>query len=145
MRIGKILVPTDYSESSEQALDYATAVARDTGATIVLVNVAEPLPMYGEIPYYALQMPNGKELERRLNAIEIDPKIPTERHVLVGMAAERILDQAAKDQVDLIVLGTHGRTGVSRVLMGSVAELVVRRAPCPVLTLKAVAPTPAAT
>lgn len=143
MRLERILVPTDFSASSEQALDFAMALARDTGATLLLLHVAEPLPLYSDMPYSVVQEPDLPELRQRLHSISVAAQIPTERHVVVGAAADEILELAKQERADLIVMGTHGRTGLSRVLMGSVAEVVMRRAPCPVLTVKATAAVPA--
>ena len=80
---------------------------------------------------------DAAELHRRLVAVRpADPKVPVEHVMLVGDEATEIIRLAADKAVDLIVMGTHGRSGIGRMLMGSVAEKVVRRAPCPVLTVK---------
>lgn len=138
MAIKKILCPIDFSPQSGAAMDYAVALARDTGAELMLLHVAEPAIALGEaVP----QMPDTAECRRELAAVIVDPEIRVDRRVVVGYAAEQILASASQRPVDLIVMGTHGRTGFSHLLMGSVAECVVRKASCPVLTLKAAVPT----
>jgi nucleotide-binding universal stress UspA family protein len=145
MKIHKILFPTDFSAASDAALDYAIALARDADAKLLLLHVAEPMQIYGEVPYYGVEDPDFKELERRLHAVPVDERVRVERRVVVGYPAEQILTEAAKDEVDMIVLGTHGRTAMMRLLMGSVAESVIRGATCPVLAVKAAVPTAART
>jgi len=140
MQVQKILFPTDFSSASEAALDQAISLARDANAKLLLLHVAEPLPAYGDVPYYAAAEPDVPELERRLHAVPVDERVRVERRVVVGFPAEQILAQAAKDEVDMIVMGTHGRTGLMRLLMGSIAEHVVRGATCPVLAVKAATP-----
>lgn len=139
-----ILVPTDLSEAAEEALDYACELANRLGATIHLLNV---------IGIPALGVP---ELGVALTSTMIDSLIADNQRALDGLADSRrgraqigevllrtgdardMIDQAAEEiGADLIVMGTHGRRGVSRALLGSVAETVVRTAPCPVLTIRA--------
>ena len=115
----------------------------DANARLLLLHVAEPLPAYGDVPYYPLPNPDVAELERRLHAVPVDTRMRVERRVVVGFPAEQILEQAAKEGADIIVMGTHGRTGLMRLLMGSIAEHVVRNATCPVMAVKAAAPTAA--
>jgi nucleotide-binding universal stress UspA family protein len=136
--IHRILHPTDFSKRSEYALHLACALARDYGAELILLHVVEiPAAVYGE--GVMVPLPDFRaEAEARL--AELRPTLPTVRteHRLVeGDPASEILQAALDVHSDLIVMGTHGRTGVSRLLMGSVAEQVVRRATCPVLTIKA--------
>lgn len=137
MKTNKILVPTDFSTASDPALGHATALARDSGATLLIVHVEEPAPAYiGEF-YYGVPAPGNPEVQRMLaELVPADPSVQYEHHLLSGSVAEGIVRLANEEQVDMIVMGTHGRRGVSRLLMGSVAEAVVRSADCPVLTLK---------
>jgi nucleotide-binding universal stress UspA family protein len=97
--------------------------------------------------YIALDDDETKgELRRMLgNVVPTDHNVPFEHRLLVGEPATAIVEDAEKEGADLIVMGTHGRTGLSRLLMGSVAEAVVRRAKCPVLTVKHPAQVPAQT
>jgi glycine betaine transporter len=138
-----ILVPTDLSAHAEVALDYACELASKLGATIHLVNV---------IGIPALGVP---ELGLAVTSSLLDSMISDNQKALEALAARKrgtatigqilmktgdardSIDQTAKEiGADLIVMGTHGRRGVSRALLGSVAETVVRTAPCPVLTVR---------
>src|SRR3954453_17581536 len=138
-----ILVPTDLSEGAEEALDYACELASQFGATVHLLNVIS-------IP--ALGVP---ELGVAMASSVIDSLIEDNRAALAALAAKKcvkamigqpllrtgdardvILSAAKELGVDLIVMGTHGRRGVSRALLGSVTETIVRTAPCPVLTIR---------
>ncbi len=142
MQIQKILFPTDFSPASEAALDHAISLARDANAKLLLLHVLEPAGVYGDAPCYGV---HEQEFvgEQRLHAVPVDPRVRVERRVVVGMPAEQILAQAVKDEVDMIVMGTHGRTGMMRLVTGSVAERVMRGATCPVLAVKAAVPAAA--
>jgi nucleotide-binding universal stress UspA family protein len=138
MQAKTILVPIDFSESSDAALDWATVLARDTGATLLLIHVETvPLTTGGGEYIYAIPEPPTQELQERLAKVAPkDPQVSVVRRLLAGDPADAIIRAAESENVDLIVMGTHGRRGITRLLMGSVAEAVVRRAPCPVLTVK---------
>jgi nucleotide-binding universal stress UspA family protein len=138
MKAKTILFPTDFSHNSDAALAYATALARDAGAKLLVVHVEEPPLAYGGGDmYYGLPEPNTQALRQMLADVNLpDASVASERRLLSGDPAGAIVRLAADEGVDLIVMGTHGRTGLSRLLMGSVAEAVVRRAGCPVLTYK---------
>jgi len=142
MQIRRILTPTDFSECSRQVVTCAYELAQAVGAKLVLLHVVEDLPSYiGFIP------PGGaamllKDLERQacLDLAAMLPEAETARveiarRVVVGSPADKIVRLAAAEQVDLIVIATHGRTGLSHLVMGSVAERVLRTAPCPVMTI----------
>ncbi len=146
MKADKILVPVDFSESSDAALNLATVLARDTGATLLIVHVETvPLTTGGGEYIYAIPEPPTQELLERLNkVVPKDPDIPVVHRLLAGDPADAIIRTAEADNVDMIVMGTHGRRGITRLLMGSVAEAVVRRAECPVMILKHSAKVPAA-
>jgi nucleotide-binding universal stress UspA family protein len=134
----KILFPTDFSHLSDAALEHATTLARETGATLLVLHVEEPPIAYGggEM-YYGIPDPDDHEMRRMLAAIRPhDPAVHVEHRMVTGDPADEIVKVADEEHVDLIVMGTHGRTGLRRMLMGSVAESVVRRANCPVLTFK---------
>ena len=146
MNMKKILFPTDFSHAADAALALATSLARDTGATLVIAHVEEPPAAYGggEL-YYGLPEPAHDELRRMLHEVApTEPDVPVEHRLVAGDVANSIVNLAEMEDVDLIVMGTHGRSGVTRLLMGSVAELVVRRARCPVLTYRQPARVPAA-
>jgi universal stress protein A len=148
MQIRQILAPTDFSECSKRAVACGYELAQVFGAKLVLLHVVEELPSYiGFIP------PAGavvllKDLERQacLNLAEVLPKakaagVEVTRQVAVGSPSDEIVKVAAAQKVDLIVIATHGRAGLSHLVMGSVAERVVRTAPCPVLTIRPMAGT----
>jgi nucleotide-binding universal stress UspA family protein len=138
MQAKKILFPTDFSHCSDAALPVATSLARDTGARLLIAHVEEPPMAYGggEM-YYGMPDPVTEDLRAMLlKVVPTDPQVAYEHHLIVGDPAVAIADLAKSDGVDLIVMGTHGRTGLRRLLMGSVAEAIVRRAPCPVFVLK---------
>jgi universal stress protein A len=134
----RILVPTDFSPNSEIALGLATSLARDSGGEIVLAHVETiPLTAAGGEYFYAIPEPPTEELMEKLQHVNPpDSRVPVERRLLAGDTADAIVRIAESEHIDLIVMGTHGRKGLSRFLMGSVAEAVVREAPCPVLTVK---------
>jgi nucleotide-binding universal stress UspA family protein len=138
MKAKKILFPTDFSHTSDAALGLATSLARDSGATLLIVHVEEPPTAYGggEL-YYGMPEPVTEDLRKMLlKVVPTDPDVPAEHRLVTGEPASALVKLAKDEAVDLIVMGTHGRSGLSRLLMGSVAEAVVRRAPCPVLTYK---------
>ncbi len=138
MKADKILFPTDFSHCGDAALRLATALARDCGATLIIVHVEEPPIAYGggEM-YYGVPEPASEDLQRMLEqVVPTDRAVPYEHRLVTGDPASAVAQLAAEENADMIVMGTHGRTGLTRLLMGSVAEAVVRRAPCPVLTYK---------
>lgn len=133
-----ILHPTDFSKPSEYALRFACALARDYQARLLLLHVVEPPVYYGELGM-TVPLPSDfhESLHERLSLlVPADSGIPVETVLIEGNASKEILRVAEAQHCDLIVLGTHGRTGLSRVLLGSVAEDVIRHARLPVLTLK---------
>ncbi len=138
MNIHKILLPTDFSGANDAVLKLATALARDSGATLLIMHVEQPPIGYGGGDMGMLEGPHaGPDLETMLEQIKpTDPQVKFEHHLVVGDPAREIVRLAAGEGADLIVMGTHGRGGLTRLLMGSVAEEVVRRAECPVLTVK---------
>jgi nucleotide-binding universal stress UspA family protein len=147
MNVKKILFPTDFSHTGDAALALATSLARDSGAKLLIVHVEEPPVAYGggEM-YYGMPDPATEDLRRMLHEIKpADPAVEYEHHLVTGDPAAAVARLADAEGVDLIVMGTHGRTGLTRLLMGSVAEAVVRRAKCPVLTFKQPANQPAET
>ena len=134
----RILVPIDFSPYSDAALALATSLARDGGGTLVLAHV-EVIPLSaagGEFLYDIPEPPTEELLDKLEHVTPPDSQVPVERRLLAGDPADAIIRLAESENIDLIVMGTHGRRGLSRLLMGSVAEAVVRAAPCPVLTVK---------
>lgn len=143
--IRTILHPTDYSDLSQPAFDLACSLARDFGAKLVVCHVSPPpLITAGEGVDVLVDFPTGEteQMAARLKQVlPDDPQIHVTHELLRGDPASEIVRLADEAKVDLIVVGTHGRSGLSRLLMGSVAEGVMRKAPCPVVTVKAPAPT----
>jgi nucleotide-binding universal stress UspA family protein len=141
--IKTILHPTDFSKHSDYAFRLACALARDYGARLVVVHVAEPpVPLYGNGLIVPPTATYNEPLRAKLHELlPRDPKVRVEHEFAEGDAAIEILRLAEETKCNLIVMGTHGRTGLGRLLMGSVAEQVVRKAPCPVLTVKTPIPT----
>jgi nucleotide-binding universal stress UspA family protein len=140
VRIRRILVPIDFSEPSLAALRYAADLARSVRATLDVVHVVEAMayaPMIGS----ALDLERLREEQERAARARLDQlgaalgKRLGRKHTAlrVGNAVVRIIDEAKRRRSDLIVMATQGRHGVGRLLLGSVAERVVRTAPCPVL------------
>ncbi len=139
MNLRRIVFPTDFSERSQPALELATSLARDSGATLVVVHVQEPPidPVAAAgLALSELRLAPEVVLEELHRVVPTDPAVPVEHHLLVGIPAKEIVRFADKTDADLIVMGTHGRRGLAHLLMGSVAEAVVRRANCPVLTVR---------
>ena len=138
MKFNTILFPTDFSHTGDAALELATALARDTGARLLIVHVEEPPLAYGSGEmYYGMAEPSTEQLMAMLKkVVPSDPSVPCEHRLITDDPAGGLVDIAKEDGVDMIVMGTHGRTGLKRLLMGSVAEAVVRRAPCPVVTYR---------
>lgn len=142
MNLHSVLCPTDFSPYSEAALKYASILASEAGAKLYLLHVVDESAAYcTEYTGIGYMADMTQRLEHECQELLDDitptlPDVPFQRHVLLGTPARTIIDFADEHQVDLIVIGSHGRTGVSRLLMGSVAEAVVRGAKCPVLTVK---------
>jgi universal stress protein A len=138
----KILCAIDFSDLSRVALADAAALARRLDAELALVHVYEPPPPVAldvVVPTEGLFESASAELEGRLEAWTSDAQMlagrPVRSIVRVGIPATEIVHCATEDGVDLIVLGTHGRSGLKRLVLGSVAERVLREAHCPVLVV----------
>ena len=144
----KILVPTDFSACAAEAISSAAELSRRYEASVTLVHVFEPATLTvpdGFLFYMPGQVEKllaeyGKALAAAKKTAEAAGAARVEVQQLQGIAADEIVALAAKDGFDLIVIGTHGRTGIQHALIGSIAERVVRRAPCPVLTVKTARP-----
>jgi nucleotide-binding universal stress UspA family protein/mono/diheme cytochrome c family protein len=139
--IKRILVPLDFSANSRRALDYARGLAAKVHADVHLVHVCE-VPKFAslgayKIPYEGSNHPLAGEAARQLQ--ELAATVwghRTTTEVLFGNPATAIVEAADANRIDLIVMGTHGRSALPHVLMGNVAERVVRHAHCPVLTVR---------
>jgi nucleotide-binding universal stress UspA family protein len=140
LAIRTILHPTDFSDRSTHAFHLACALARDYGARLVLLHVNQPpVAVYGEMGALPTEpVENQEALRKKLYQLKpTDPKIQVAYYFGDGNPAAEIVRTAEEVSCELIVMGTHGRTGLGRILMGSVAEQVLRKASCPVLTVKA--------
>jgi nucleotide-binding universal stress UspA family protein len=139
-----IVVPTDFSERSLAALDYAIGLADKYDAKLKIVFVNEPGLKISDMAWVgvderAMDEDHLRESRRHIEEIvlkKVPVDVPADAEIIHGQAVVKIIEYAEAVNADLIVMATHGRTGVSHVLLGSVAEQVVRKAPCPVLTLK---------
>lgn len=140
--IREILAPTDFSKVSERALQYALGVAEQFGAAITLLHAIEPPVQYVEpvapVPLEYERIAKSAEMAAARICEQAGLRSPVLRTTVVrqGVAAEIIIDSARQLGTDLIILGTHGRTGVAQMLLGSTAEEVIRRSPCPVLVVR---------
>ena len=143
--ITRILVPTDFSATSDAALDFAKMIAGTTGASLHLLHVFEDPFVAGAFAaeaYAPMPLATRDALIADANTRLAHRLSPDERvrfnattEVITGVSAPTIIEYARDTNADLIVMGTHGRTGVAHLLLGSVAERVVRLSPCPVLTV----------
>jgi nucleotide-binding universal stress UspA family protein len=141
----KILVPVDFSEHSDLALQTAVALSRSQGAALAIVYVNEPLMvpvpegyvLFSEAQLEQMSAEYQRVLTKQKQIAEAAGTIQVEVQLLHGFADREICSFAEQGAFDLIVMGTHGRRGLSHALLGSVAERVVRMAPCPVLTVRA--------
>lgn len=145
IKLNRIVVPTDFSEFSSHAVRYGCEFARRFSAELHLVNVVEDI--YPLVPEPGMMLPAAgeyladlqKSAEKAIAALPPDgwgDGLTVVRTVLVGTPFLEIVRYAREQDADLIVIGTHGRSGLVHVLMGSVAEKVVRKSPCPVLTVR---------
>jgi nucleotide-binding universal stress UspA family protein len=162
MDVQNILVPIDYSENSQQALQWGVSLAEKYGAKLLLLHVIpkavdEVFPEGGAFvsptpAFHEVRAPGTQPFRKQPIIIDLVDTAHTELHdfagknlkdlapvqveVAVGKPAEEILRVAREKKVELIVMGTHGRTGLRHLLLGSVAEEVTRQAPCPVFTVR---------
>jgi nucleotide-binding universal stress UspA family protein len=146
LQLRRILLPTDFSGCANYALPYTAAIARATGATIVCVHVVEPIaPAVGysglaepmPIADISEQLEDSAERELpQLAECQDFSGLDVEEVIVHGDAAAEIVRVAGERKVDLIVISSHGRTGLGRIIFGSTAEAVVRHASCPVLVVK---------
>lgn len=141
--IRRILFPTDFSNAAKKAQEYAMSLADRFGAELHVLHVFQPLtpPSDSPTPWVMSDVDLDweiKSVEERL-ARDVDSQWSKEHAVkytaIMGSTVNEIMKYVKENEIDLIVIGTHGRTGVSRLLIGSVAEKLVRLADCPVLTV----------
>ncbi|WP_432738249.1 universal stress protein [Maridesulfovibrio sp. FT414] len=141
--IKKILCAVDFSDHSPVVADYASTLAKTMGAEIMCLYVAPSLDQYvgfhvppSSIENFVGEIVTGADstmetfIEENFKGMNVNGKVVT------GYAAEEILSIAESEGIDLVIMGTHGRAGIDRILFGSVAEKVVKSAKCPVLTIR---------
>jgi adenylate kinase len=141
-RIRRILVPVDFSPASLQALDYATDRARESGAAIILLHVLEPILAKSRFvaPRLRALKKDARRMKQRLLFLarrRVGAETPVKPWLLNGEPGALIIEAAAKTESDLIIMGSVGRKGMQRLLLGSVAERVIRNADCPVTIVRA--------
>lgn len=141
MNIEKILYATDFSPDSEYALDYASMLARTAEATLLIAHVDDTTPglVLGDVGYGYIPEVDAiaqEEYEQLKTVVPVGDDVAYEHCFFRGAAADGILQIAEEQRADLIVIGTHGRTGLKKVLLGSVAETVLSRTPCAVMVVR---------
>ncbi|MGY3879495.1 universal stress protein [Aeromonas enteropelogenes] len=139
--IKTLLCPVDFSHMSQAVLDYAVFMAQTHQAQLKLIHVVDQLhgfDSYKILHMTAIEITHEMERQARTQLKELiaTQPIPATFDIRFGRAADEIVIQAKEDEVDLIVMGSHGRSGITHLLVGSVAESVVRHAPCPVLVVR---------
>jgi universal stress protein A len=143
--MNKVLFPTDFSPTAETAFETAQRLARDSDALLLIVHIVEPTTagpaatapqaaMSVEHLAEAAEQAEAEAREKLKKTVPADEHIRFEHRLIRGVPSVEIPRLADEEKVDLIIMGTHGRSGLKRLLMGSVAEKVVRHAACPVLT-----------
>lgn len=142
LHIKRILVPVDFSESGQPALDYAKALAEQTGASVQIVHVIESLFRAPELEYPQIAAELREQATRRIGAIQVKffERIRSDFEVREGLPFLEINEAAKGCKADLIVMATHGYTGWKHLVLGSTAERVIRHAKCPVLIVRSPKP-----
>ena len=138
----KVLVPIDFSTHSKNALEYAVSIVKQFNAELYLIYVVEPTVYPHDFGFGPIGMPalenelqaKGMRELQKLIETKIAGQVKAKAFVMVGKPSNEIINFAAKAEIDLIVIATHGHTEMEHILFGSTAEKVVRRAPCPVLS-----------
>jgi nucleotide-binding universal stress UspA family protein len=142
MKLNSILFPTDFSHYNDAALEYASTLAAEANAKLFIVHVHDTSDLNSALGEAGFVYEAPWLEEDRMTRDRLEKVAPTmtsvkyERHYLTGPPVAEILDFAAENRIDLIVMASHGRSGISRLIMGSVAEGVMRKATCPVLIVK---------
>ena len=142
--IKKVLVPIDFSDYSKSALKYAVNFAKSFNADIILIYVVEPVIYPPDFSMGQIAMPSinaewddrAKDELQKLAKSEIAEIANVKTIIKTGKPFVEIIETAKEENIDLIIIATHGHSGVEHILFGSTAEKVVRKAPCPVLTLR---------
>ena len=139
----KIVYPVDFSDYAEEILEYAVAMTKKFDAELHLIHVIPNLNYF--TPYESFLTPENlvaieqnieKDVAEDFDKLTKDLDIPVKRVVKTGVTFLEIIDYVKEEGIELVVMGTHGRTGIEHILIGGVAEKVVRKSPCPVLTIR---------
>ena len=143
MQLNRILCAVDLSDHSRQVAQYAAMLAKATDAHLIVIYTAPSLSQYvgfhvppNTIENFVGEIVSGAEKAMETFVKENFAGLSVSSKVLIGYAAEEIINRAEEENVDMIVMGTHGRKGIDRILFGSVAEKVVKNAKQPVLTIR---------
>ena len=144
LKLKSILVPMDFSPQAQKALRYAITFAEQFGAALVLLTVVEPAVYPTEVGFVPVELENlyqameksAREKLAELGKTQVPPGLLSQTLVRVGSPYREITETARELNVDLLVIATHGYTGLKHVFLGSTAERVIRHAPCPVLTVR---------
>jgi len=143
--VNKILCPIDFSEHSLEALDNAVEMAQNLSSELVLTHIISPIPVrptptqpseFDVSGYRDTLEENSEENMDSVIKKHIPDNVKVKKVIRSGMPAQEIDDIAEEENIDLLIISTHGRTGLSHVIFGSVAEKIIRHAPCPVLTIR---------
>jgi len=138
-----IVCPVDFSEYTEGILRYAVSIAKKYDARLHLLHVIPNLNYF--TPYESFLTPENlvlieknieKEIEKDFEKIVKNIDMPVKKIIKTGVTFVEITDYVKEENIDLVVMGTHGRSGIEHILIGSVAEKILRRSPCPVLTVR---------
>ena len=138
----KILCPIDHSDCSKEALKYAVSFAMKEEAKLLLLHIIDIRSFNEELDAISKQIPDEETFEQlRVKLLDCIPEeirddMDVEAIVIQGIPFVEIISTAKEKEIDMIVIGSHGRTGISHMMLGSVSEKVVRKAPCPVLTVR---------
>jgi nucleotide-binding universal stress UspA family protein len=139
----KIVCPIDFSEFTDEILKYAVNITKKFNAELHLIHIIPNLNYF--TPYESFLTPENlvaieknieKEVEEDFEKVMKDIDMPLKKIVKTGVTFVEIIDYIKEEDIDLVVMGTHGRSGIEHILIGSVAEKVVRKSPCPVLTIR---------
>jgi universal stress protein A len=139
----KIVCPVDFSEFTDEIIEYAVSIAKEYDAELHLLHVIPNLNYF--TPYESFLTPENlvamernieKEIEKDFQKIIKKIPIPVTKVIRTGVTFVEIVDYIKTEKIDLVVMGTHGRSGFEHILLGSVAEKIIRRSPCPVLTVR---------
>ncbi|NTW82522.1 MAG: universal stress protein [Chlorobiaceae bacterium] len=141
-KINTILCPVDFSDAARKAVDYAREFAVSTGASIYLLHVVEPIPIPpvdASLNYIQIEEELEKAAQTDLNVLKdslLSKGLKVDCGLETGNPSDIILEKVEELEVNFIIMGSHGRKGLNRLIMGSVADAVIRKAVCPVLIVK---------